>query len=263
MPTYNPDPTNPLDNSLVSAFPANERASRAAINSWMQREHALTGRHAIPSGSRATRDALADKGTGMWFYDTDNGLLEVWDGSAWTKSMGVWMPGDMKVTAYDPLAVGPGWLPCDGRAVSTTTYAALFAKIGTAFNTQGGQSAPAAGNFRVPRMDSAVPIGFQSGGDTDGDHDTIGEQVGTKKATIDALNVPRLNVTDTHRHLVPGIPAPNNAVATAVGSDTGVNGTASATTNTASLGSILVGEVTPTPLDIRQVSVVLGWLIKT
>jgi microcystin-dependent protein len=41
-----------------------------------------------------------------------------------------------------------GWLPCDGSAVSQTTYAALFAAIGTTWDI-GGEGA---GNFRLPDL---------------------------------------------------------------------------------------------------------------
>jgi len=49
-----------------------------------------------------------------------------------------------------------GWLLCDGAERSQTTYAALFAVLGTTYNTQfneitgGNWAAPAGGNFRVP-----------------------------------------------------------------------------------------------------------------
>lgn len=56
-------------------------------------------------------------------------------------------------------SVPSGWLLCDGQAVSTTTYATLFAAIGSAYNTSAGQSAPAAGNFRVPILTGRVPVG--------------------------------------------------------------------------------------------------------
>jgi len=53
--------------------------------------------------------------------------------------------GDLKWVGY-PVAAGsegtqcPGWLLCDGRAVSRTTYAALFTKLGTAYGAGDGSS---------------------------------------------------------------------------------------------------------------------------
>lgn len=40
---------------------------------------------------------------------------------------------------------------CNGQALSTTTYAILYAKIGSTFDTMDGQSAPGPGLFRVPK----------------------------------------------------------------------------------------------------------------
>jgi microcystin-dependent protein len=63
------------------------------------------------------------------------------------------------IMQYAGTAAPTGWILCDGTAVSTTTYAALFAVIGTAFNTSGGQTAPGAGTFRVPLLTGRIPVG--------------------------------------------------------------------------------------------------------
>src|SRR5262245_1364362 len=53
------------------------------------------------------------------------------------------LAGDLKAVGY-PVAAGsegtqcPGWLLCDGRAVSRTTYSDLFAKVGTTHGTGDG-----------------------------------------------------------------------------------------------------------------------------
>lgn len=62
------------------------------------------------------------------------------------------------------------WLLCNGQAVSTTTYSTLYSVCGTNYNATGGQSAPAAGTFRVPLLNGRVPVGI---GDT-----TLGTNVG-------------------------------------------------------------------------------------
>jgi microcystin-dependent protein len=51
-------------------------------------------------------------------------------------------------------AVPTGWLACDGSAVSQTTYAALYAIIGTTYNTTG----EGAGNFRLPNLTNSILI---------------------------------------------------------------------------------------------------------
>lgn len=51
-----------------------------------------------------------------------------------------------------------GWLECDGSAVSRTTYASLFAAIGTTWGTGDGST-----TFNLPDMRGRAPIGVGSG----------------------------------------------------------------------------------------------------
>lgn len=59
------------------------------------------------------------------------------------------------ITMYGASSAPGGWLLCNGQTVSQTTYANLFAVIGTTYNT-GGE---AGGDFRLPDLRSRVPIG--------------------------------------------------------------------------------------------------------
>jgi|TARA_R110001592_G_scaffold233568_3_gene491207 microcystin-dependent protein len=54
-------------------------------------------------------------------------------------------------------AVPAGWLECDGQTISRSTYAALFAAIGTAYGAGDGSS-----TFLVPNFGSKVLIGESS-----------------------------------------------------------------------------------------------------
>lgn len=51
-----------------------------------------------------------------------------------------------------------GWLPCDGAAVSRTTYASLFAVCSTRFGSGNGST-----TFNVPNMSRKFPIGPSGG----------------------------------------------------------------------------------------------------
>jgi microcystin-dependent protein len=84
------------------------------------------------------------------------------------------------IMQYAGTAAPTGWILCDGSAVSTTTYAALFAVIGTAFNTSGGQSAPSAGTFRVPLLTGRVPVGRDASNTA---FDVLGETGGSATST--------------------------------------------------------------------------------
>lgn len=77
-------------------------------------------------------------------------------------------PGDGKMIFGS--TIQPGWLLCDGSAVSKTTYADLFAVIG--FSQGGGD--PGGGNFNLPDMQQKFPMGksgAESLGDIGGDFD--------------------------------------------------------------------------------------------
>jgi microcystin-dependent protein len=80
------------------------------------------------------------------------------------------------IMQYAGAAAPTGWIICDGAAVSTTTYAALFAVIGTAFNTSGGQTAPGAGTFRVPLLTGRIPVGRDA---ANAAFDVVGETGGS------------------------------------------------------------------------------------
>ncbi|MCC7372538.1 MAG: tail fiber protein [Chloroflexi bacterium] len=61
--------------------------------------------------------------------------------------------GTLRLTAA--AAASTGWLLCQGQTVSRTTYAALFAVLGTTFNT-GGESGTV---FRLPDMRGRFAMG--------------------------------------------------------------------------------------------------------
>jgi microcystin-dependent protein len=251
MPTYSFDASNPLDASLISAYPANARAMRTALNSWATLEHALTGRHKLPSGTTAARNALADKLTGMWFYNTDTYEIEIWNGSAWATHGALIRPGFMQVSAYT--TVPGGWLSCNGASLLRASYADLFAAIGTTYGTADGT------HFNVPDMRGAVPAGWWSGGDGDSEYGTLGVQYGEKTGLIDATNIPLLTVTDPgHTHLMnqqSGYQSGGASVAIQ-------NGTGGSTATGSNTTGITVGDAAPVAVDKRQLSLVVAWIIK-
>lgn len=74
------------------------------------------------------------------------------------------------------------FLLCDGTAVSRTTYANLFAAIGTAFGAGNGTT-----TFNVPDARANVLAGYKSG---DTNFGTLGAAVGSATKTIAAGNMP-------------------------------------------------------------------------
>lgn len=102
-----------------------------------------------------------------------------------------------------------GWLVCDGTAVSRTTYAALFALIGTAYG-QGDNST----TFNVPDMRGKFARGWDNSAGNDPDRASrtacttggaTGDAIGSCQAYANASHTHTASVTDPgHTHTVPG-----------------------------------------------------------
>lgn len=92
-----------------------------------------------------------------------------------------------------------GWLLCYGQAVDRTTYAALYAAIGTAYGAGDGST-----TFNLPDMRGRVPAGKDNMGGTAAsrlttaaggvDGVTLGASGGGQTHTLTAPQVPNLNV---------------------------------------------------------------------
>jgi microcystin-dependent protein len=97
-------------------------------------------------------------------------------------------PGDLKTVGY-PVAAGsegtqcPGWLLCDGRAVSRSTYADLFAKIGTAHGPGDGSA-----TFNLPDARGRSPMGAGTGSGLTAR--TLGAKLGEEGTTITVGQMP-------------------------------------------------------------------------
>lgn len=85
-----------------------------------------------------------------------------------------------------------GYFICDGAAKSRSTYAGLFAIIGTIYGIGDGST-----TFNIPNMQTRVPVGYSSGDDTFG---TLGNSGGEKTHTLVTAEVPALTVTINTRN---------------------------------------------------------------
>lgn len=90
--------------------------------------------------------------------------------------------GDIKSIGHD--TVETGWLLCDGSAVSRTTYAALFAVIGTTWGVGDGST-----TFNLPDMQGRVPVGIGGSGVT-----SVGDTGGEQTHILTIAEMP------SHRH---------------------------------------------------------------
>lgn len=105
-------------------------------------------------------------------YDEENEtLVSVGGGSGGGETLPIGTVLEFPTT--DSTKVPDGWLFCDGSAVSRTTYADLFAIIGTSFGAGDGST-----TFNLPTKEGLVSVGIKS---SDTDFDTIGETGGSKE----------------------------------------------------------------------------------
>ena len=144
---YNLDITDPADNAVVSAFPANERAFRAQVQAYLNTEHDFnTGYHAFQELTTTTKNALSSPPTGMLVYDTTLAVLQINTGTpgapTWTSI------GPIAAANNTPIGTELAWpgleatVPSNyflenGQAVSRATYATLFGvlNVSTTGNT--------------------------------------------------------------------------------------------------------------------------------
>lgn len=89
------------------------------------------------------------------------------------------------IFSYGSSVIPTGYLECNGDILSRTTYATLYAAIGTAFNT-GGESGS---QFRVPDMRGRIPIGAGAGSGLTSR--TLGDTtIGAELATVSISEMP-------------------------------------------------------------------------
>ena len=95
-----------------------------------------------------------------------------------------------------------GWLICDGSAVSRTTYADLFAVIGTTYGSGDGST-----TFNIPDIRKRVPVGYDS---SDTSFDTIGKTGGEATHTLTNNELPTItgSFSTSDNVLVNTLPSP-------------------------------------------------------
>jgi microcystin-dependent protein len=175
-------PINPGDTGLVFF-------SDRELDTWL-----TTGQTTYPHNLRThdLSDAIILLGirnltNPIGSYDTQNaaftfpnGLINIID------KTGERLVQSGMMIAYGGSAAPSGWLLCQGQAVSQTAYAALYAVIGSTYNT-GGEGA---GNFRIPNMQGNVAVGLLTG---DPNFGALGDQLGEQEHTLTIPEMPSHN----------------------------------------------------------------------
>ena len=107
------------------------------------------------------------------------------------------------VMPYAPGAAPPGWLLCDGSAISRTTYAALFSAVSTTYGVGNGST-----TFNIPDLRGRVPAGDDNMGGVAASRLTSGGS-GIAGATIGASGG-----AETHTLVTGEIPAHTHTMQT-------------------------------------------------
>lgn len=95
----------------------------------------------------------------------------------------------------------PGWISCDGRAISRTTYSELFAAIGVAWGSGDGST-----TFNLPPANGRAAVGAGTVTDANGTTRAYGfaQRVGSLSYSILQANLPSVNFSTsaagTHSH---------------------------------------------------------------
>lgn len=113
----------------------------------------------------------------------EQGALDVGPGGIFDNGVRIEPPGIINI--YAGATAPSGWLICDGAAVSRTTYASLFAAIGTTYGAGNGSS-----TFNLPNLKGRVPVGRDTG---QSEFDSLGETGGAKTHTLTEAEMPSHN----------------------------------------------------------------------
>lgn len=136
--------------------------------------------------------------------DGTNGQMLITNGSG-TASWSTPGPPAGTVTMFAGSSAPTGYLICDGQAVSRTTYAALFAVIGTTYGAGDGST-----SFNVPNLMGRVPVGAGSG--TGLTNRVLASQGGEENHTLTSDEIP------SHSH---SINDPGHSHTSRIGRDDG------------------------------------------
>lgn len=150
------------------------------------------GKDGFKNGDLSLGDAPTDLNA-AWFNGTQEELMNVIEGAGLAPNGGdltqllqalrILTGGPGRVEAFARSTAPAGWLKCGGQAVSRTTYAALFAAIGTTYGVGDGST-----TFNLPDLRGEFVRGLDDGRGVD-----TGRGLGTGQAGQNAAHTHGVN----------------------------------------------------------------------
>jgi microcystin-dependent protein len=139
---------------------------------------------------------------GQLIFETDTFVLKYWTGSVWQGAVSA--PAGT-VNTYAGSTAPTGWLLTFGQAISRTTYADLYAIVGTTYGVGDGST-----TFNLPDMRGRVPAGLDNMGGSAASRltstvltasNTLGATGGTQTHTMSSAEMPsHTHTQDAHTH---------------------------------------------------------------
>lgn len=175
-------------------------------------------------------------------------------------NLGTPMTGSIQL--FGTITTPSGFLPCDGAAVSRTTYSALFAVCGVSFGAGNGTT-----TFNVPDLRSRLPLGVGAGPGLT--VRALADQGGAEGVAVAQANLApfALPVTDPgHKHDVPVEAATASLGGTLIvqGSATALSpGTVANGATTGVTGVTVASGGSSTPLATVPPFTALAYFVKT
>lgn len=138
----------------------------------------------------------------LWYYSAEGiAFMYYNDGNT-----GQWVQATSIVANADPNPMPAGsimawggstaptnWMICDGSAISRSTYASLFAAIGTTYGSGDGST-----TFNIPDIKGRVVVGFDS---LQSEFNFLGETGGAKTHTLTIAEMPsHTHIQNAHNH---------------------------------------------------------------
>ena len=164
---------------------------------------------AISNNSTGVRPGICTSTTrpttpyiGQLIFETDTFAMKFWTGSAWQGAVSA--PAGT-VNTYAGSTAPTGWLLAYGQAVSRTTYADLYAIVGTTYG-----AGDASTTFNLPDLRGRVPAGLDNMGGSAASRltstvltasNTLGATGGTQTHTMTSAEMPsHTHTQDAHTH---------------------------------------------------------------